>query len=48
MNEESQQLHFRYSPEDDRIMAFIRGEGGNESVFELTRRVVKALWPFPN
>ena len=45
MNEESQQLHFRYSPEDDRIMAFIRGEGGNESVFELTRRVIKALWP---
>ena len=45
MNEESQQLHFRYSPEDDRIMAFIRGEGGNEHVFELTRRVIKALWP---
>ena len=45
MNEEAQQLHFRYSPEDDRIMAFIRGEGGQEHVFELTRRVIKALWP---
>ena len=45
MNEESQQLHFRYSTEEDRIMAFIRGEGGNEHVFELTRRVIKALWP---
>ena len=45
MNEEAQQLHFRYSPADDRIMAFIRGEGGQEHVFELTRRVIKALWP---
>ncbi len=45
MNLGSQQLHFRYSPEDDRIMAFVRREGGKEHVFELTRRVIKALWP---
>lgn len=45
MTMEAQQIHFRYSAEEDRIMAFVKSESGGDHVFELTRRVLKALWP---